>query len=146
MSALPPISPKANPAATPTSNGAGSGAAANGMPAVMPRGGVVSLAIKDRAGLYAAYMSFIQHGGIFVPSNRPYKIGEEVFLMLSLLDNPQKFPVSGRIVWLTPAGTPNKTPGIGIQFADDDPGRALKKTIEDLLGNALNAQRSTQTI
>lgn len=122
------------------------GAKAPQMPAQMPRGGVVSLAIKDKAGLYSAYMPFIQNGGIFVPSNKPYKLGEEVYLLLSLLDMPNKFPVTGKIIWLTPAGTENKTPGIGIQFPADDPGRALKQTIEDLLGNALSSQRGTQTI
>jgi len=55
------------------------------------RPGIVSLAIKDEAGLHAAYMPFLKNGGIFVPTQRPYRIGEEVFLVLSLLDRPQKY-------------------------------------------------------
>ncbi len=112
----------------------------------MTRPGVVSLAIKDQAGLYAAYMPFLTSGGIFVPSNRPYRLGEEVFLVLSLLDRPNKYQVAGRVAWITPAGMPNKTPGIGVQLSDDDPGRALRRTIEELLGKMLSSQRPTQTI
>jgi len=112
----------------------------------MPRPGVVSLAIKDQAGLYAAYMPFLKNGGIFVPSNRPYRLGEEVFLVLSLFDRPNKYQVAGRVAWITPVGLANKTPGIGVQLGDDDQGRALRRTVEELLGKTLASQRPTQTL
>lgn len=110
------------------------------------RPGVVSLALKDHAGLYAAYMPFLKNGGIFVPSTRPYRLGEEVFLVLSLFDRPQKYQVAGRVAWITPVGLANKTPGIGVHLSDDEHGRALRRTIEELMGNNLNAQRPTQTL
>ena len=32
-----------------------------------PRNGILSLTIKDKAVLYAAYMPFVKHGGLFIP-------------------------------------------------------------------------------
>ena len=51
------------------------------------RQGILSLAIKDKAALYNAYMPFIRQGGIFVPTARRYFIGDEVFLLLTLPDS-----------------------------------------------------------
>ena len=48
--------------------------------------GILSLTIKDRAVLYAAYMPFVRHGGLFVPTNKKYELGEEVFILLALMD------------------------------------------------------------
>jgi Tfp pilus assembly protein PilZ len=48
------------------------------------RQGILSLAIKDKAQLYGAYMPFLKGGGIFIPTNRRYTLGDEVFLLLSL--------------------------------------------------------------
>jgi len=37
---------------------------------------VLSLTIKERAALYAAYMPFIQGGGLFIPTDKDFSIGE----------------------------------------------------------------------
>lgn len=108
------------------------------------RPNVLSLAIKDQAGLYAAYMPFLNRGGIFVPSNRPFRLGEQVFLVLSLLE--RKYQIAGHVAWITPAGTPLKTPGVGVHFPDDDNGRNLRRAIEEILGKALESGRPTQTL
>ena len=72
-------------------------------PATMAaRPGVLSLTIKDKNALYAAYMPFVKGGGIFVPSGRAYKLGEEVFMLLTLMDSKEKIPVAGQVVWVTP--------------------------------------------
>ena len=41
------------------------------------RQGILSLAIKDKAQLYGAYMPYLRGGGIFVPTNRRYSLGDE---------------------------------------------------------------------
>ena len=56
--------------------------------------GILSLTIKDRAVLYAAYLPFVRHGGLFVPTNKKYELGEEVFILLALMDEPQKIPIN----------------------------------------------------
>ena len=108
---------------------------------------VVSLAIRDRAALYAAYMPFLRYGGIFVPSTRPYKLGDEVFLLLSLMEDEQRYPIAGKVAWITPPGAGNRhTQGFGIHLSDDDSDRRLRQRIEELLGTALGSSRSTHTI
>ncbi|MFN2350226.1 MAG: pilus assembly protein PilZ, partial [Thioalkalivibrio sp.] len=39
--------------------------------------GILSLAIKDKNSLYAAYMPFVKNGGLFIPTQKPYKLGDE---------------------------------------------------------------------
>ena len=111
------------------------------------RPAVLSLSIKEKAALYAAYMPYLKHGGIFVPTNRPYNIGDEVYLILTLLDDPTRIPVAGKVVWISPSGGgASKTPGIGVQFPADESGNAARKRIEDALGAALRSARPTHTL
>jgi type IV pilus assembly protein PilZ len=111
------------------------------------RPSVVSLAIRDRAALYAAYMPFLRNGGIFVPGTRPSRLGEEIFLLLTLMQDEQRHRLAGKVAWITPAGAGNHhTQGVGVHFLDDEAGRMLKKRIEELLGTSLGASRSTHTM
>ena len=85
------------------------------------RSGILSLTIKDKSVLYAAYMPFIKEGGLFIPTNKQYQLGDEVFMLLKLMDEPEKVPVAGRVIWITPKGAQgNKVAGIGVQFTGDE--------------------------
>lgn len=111
------------------------------------RPSVLSLPIKEKAALYAAYMPFLANGGIFVPTNKPYKIGDEIYLILTLMDDPTKYPIAGKIAWVTPAGANNnKAQGIGVHFSADESGQRVKARIEELLGAALRSSRATHTL
>ena len=111
------------------------------------RPAVMSLAIRERAGLYAAYMPFLVNGGIFVPTNKICHLGEEIFLLLSLMEDEIRYPIAGKVVWMTPAGASNNhTPGVGVHFPDDETGRRLRQRIEELLGTALGSARATHTM
>jgi type IV pilus assembly protein PilZ len=111
-----------------------------------PRQGILSLTIRDKSSLYAAYMPFIKNGGLFIPTNKAYKIGDEVFMLLTLTDNKEKLPVAGRVVWLTPKGAQgNRTAGIGVQFSELDNG-ATRNKIETQLAGALKSDRQTHTM
>ncbi|NOY66459.1 MAG: pilus assembly protein PilZ [Gammaproteobacteria bacterium] len=110
------------------------------------RQGILSLTIKDKSALYAAYMPFVKNGGLFIPTKKEYKLGDEVFMLLTLMDETEKLPVAGIIVWVTPAGAQsNRAPGIGVQFSDQD-GGAAKNKIETYLAGALEAERPTHTM
>lgn len=112
-----------------------------------PRPSVLSLNINSKSALYAAYMPQLKRGGIFIPTTRPYAIGDEVFMLLTLMDDPTKLSVSGRVVWITPAGAQgNRQQGIGVQFEDNDAGKAVRAKIEGVLGNAMRAARQTHTL
>lgn len=110
------------------------------------RQGILSLTIKDKSALYAAYMPFIKGGGLFIPTKKEYHIGEEVFMLLSLMEDPEKLPVAGKIIWLTPIGAQgNRSAGIGVQFSGQDDGAARNK-IEGYLAGSLDSERPTHTM
>ncbi len=111
------------------------------------RPGVLSLNIRERTALYAAYMPWIKGGGIFIPTNRPYQLGDEVFMLLSLMDDPAKIAVQGKVVWITPDGVQgNRSQGIGVQFTNDETGFTARNKIEGILGGTLSSTRSTHTM
>jgi len=108
--------------------------------------GILSLAIKDKGSLYAAYIPFVQNGGLFIPTTKLYQLGDEVFMLLSLMDETERLPVAGNVVWITPANAQgNRTSGIGVQFSKQDNGQTRNK-IETLLAGALQADRPTHTM
>lgn len=110
-----------------------------------PRNGILSLTIKDKAVLYAAFMPFIKNGGLFIPTNKRYKLGAEVFILLSLMEEPEKLPVAGRVVWITPKGAQgSRAAGIGIQFNNEDD--SVLKKIETYLAGSLDSDRPTYTL
>ncbi len=111
-----------------------------------PRQGILSLSIKEKNALYAAYMPFVENGGLFVPTKRTYKMGEEVFMLLSLMEETERLPIAGKIIWITPAGAEGyRASGIGVQFSDQDGGTARDK-IETYLAGALESDRTTHTM
>jgi len=110
------------------------------------RQGILSLTIKDKSALYAAFMPFVQNGGLFIPTNKTYELGDEVFMLLTLMEEKEKLPVAGKIIWVTPKGAQgNRATGIGVQFSAQDDGLARKK-IETYLAGALNSDRQTHTM
>lgn len=122
-------------------------AAAGAANTAVARPSVLSLPIKEKAALYAAYMPFLTNGGIFVPTNKPYKLGDDIYLILTLMDDPTKYPIAGKIVWITPPGANhNKAQGIGVHFSSDESGQRVKARIEELLGAALRSTRATHTL
>lgn len=111
------------------------------------RPSVLSLSITSKSALYAAYMPFLKQGGLFLPTNREYKLGDEIFLLLTLMDEPARLPIAGSVVWVTPAGAQgNKTQGIGIQFSADESGQSARRKIEGILAGHLTSSRQTHTI
>ena len=108
--------------------------------------GILTLTIKDKSALYMAYMPYVKNGGLFIPTNKNYRLGAEVFLLLTLMDDAERLPVAGKVIWVTPRGAQGKrTAGIGVQFSDQDGGNTQKK-IETYLAGALHAERPTHTM
>ncbi len=111
------------------------------------RQGIVSLAVKDKAALYNAYMPYIRQGGIFVATPNRYVLGDEVFLLLTLPESSERTPVAGKVVWVTPAGAQGSRPaGIGIQFNEGPEGEGVRGKIEALLAGTLDSERATSTM
>ena len=116
-------------------------------PETSQRPGVFTLVIRSKASLYAAWIPLLKGGGIFLPSTRSHTLGEEVLILLSLLDDPNKIPLHGAVAWINPAhGTGNRPQGIGVQLHDSEASRELRKRVEGLLAGALQSSRPTHTI
>jgi type IV pilus assembly protein PilZ len=111
------------------------------------RPSVIQLVFRERGALYAAYMPMFSEGGIFVPTTRDYKLGEDIYLLLSLPDDPQRYPVAGKVGWITPANASGgRTQGVGVRFPTDEKSRALRQRIEEALGTSISSVKPTQTI
>ena len=116
-------------------------------PATTPRPSVIQLSIKEKAALYAAYIPMFTEGGVFIPTSREYSLGDDVYVLLSLPEDMQRYPVAGKVAWVTPAkAAGGRTQGVGIMFPKDEKSRTLKLKIEEILGAQLASERPTQTI
>jgi type IV pilus assembly protein PilZ len=112
----------------------------------MTKPGLLTLTIKDKSALYLAYMPFVTNGGLFVPTNSSYKLGDEIFMLLSIMEDEERIPVAGRVIWITPKGSQGKRKaGIGVQFSDQDQGNTQKR-IENYLAGALGGDKLTHTL
>ena len=135
MSTTPPAGSAAAPGAT----------TANSSSAARPS--VIQLAIREKAGLYAAYIPLFSEGGVFIPSARNYKLGDDVYVLMTLPEDTQRYPVAGKVAWVTPArASGNRTQGVGVRFPNDEKSRLLKIKIEEIHGAHLASDRPTQTI
>lgn len=111
------------------------------------RPGVIQLVFKEKGALYAAYIPLFGDGGLFVPSTRDYKLGEDVYLLLALPDDHARYPVAGKVAWVTPANAAGgRTQGIGVKFPNDEKTRQIKHKIEEILGTSISSSKPTQTI
>ncbi|MDB5965207.1 MAG: pilus assembly protein PilZ [Polaromonas sp.] len=116
-------------------------------PGAAARPSVVQLAIKEKAALYAAYIPLFKEGGVFIPTTREYQLGADVYVLLTLPEDTQRYPVAGKVAWVTPPrAAGNRTQGVGVRFPSDEKSRLLKLKIEEILGAHLASDRPTQTI
>lgn len=112
-----------------------------------PRSSVIQLVFREKGALYAAYIPLLTDGGLFVPTTRDFKLGDDIYLLLSLPDDPQRYPVAGKVAWITPVNASGgRTQGVGVRFPSDDKTRQLRVKIEELLGTSISSSKPTQTI
>jgi type IV pilus assembly protein PilZ len=130
----------------PTASGAKPAGAATSAPSTA-RPSVIQLVFREKGALYAAYIPLFTDGGLFVPTTRDYRLGEDIYLLLSLPDDPQRYPVAGKVAWITPVNASGgRTQGVGVRFPADDKTRLLKLRIEEILGTSISSSKPTQTI
>ena len=111
------------------------------------RPSVIQLVFREKGALYAAYIPLLTDGGLFVPTAREYRLGDDIYLLLSLPDDPQRYPVAGKVAWLTPSNASGgRTQGVGVRFPADEKTRGLKLKIEEILGTSISSSKPTQTL
>jgi type IV pilus assembly protein PilZ len=115
--------------------------------ATASRPSVIQLVFREKGALYAAYIPLFTEGGLFVPTTRDYKLGEDIYLLLSLPEDPQRYPVAGKVAWITPPNASGgRTQGVGVRFPTDEKTRLLRVRIEEILGTSISSSKPTQTI
>lgn len=111
------------------------------------RPSVIQLVFREKSALYAAYIPAFTEGGLFVPTTRDYKLGEDIYLLLALPEDNQRYPVAGKVAWLTPANASGgRTQGVGVRFPGDDKTRLIRVRIEEILGTTVSSSKPTQTL
>ncbi len=111
------------------------------------RPSVIQLVFREKSALYAAYIPAFTEGGLFVPTTRDYKLGEDIYLLLALPEDNQRYPVAGKVAWLTPANASGgRTKGVGVRFPGDEKTRLIRVRIEEILGTAVSSSKPTQTL
>ena len=116
-------------------------------PGSVTRPSVIQLVFREKGALYAAYIPLFAEGGLFVPTARDYRLGDDIYLLLSLPDDPQRYPVAGKVAWVTPANASGgRTQGVGVRFPNEEKMRALRVKIEEILGTSIQSSKPTQTI
>lgn len=109
------------------------------------RTSILKLDLSDRSRLYDAWMGFVKGGGLFIPTEREYSLGEEAFVRVDMPDDSSK-AIAGKVVWMSPRGVVRpRRQGIGIQISKSDRGE-FRRQAEALLAGALTAEKPTQTV
>lgn len=110
------------------------------------RSSVISIAIKDKQALYMSYMPYVKNGGLFVPTKKEYDLGDEMFLLVKIMEEPEPVQISGKVVWISPPGALGNRPrGVGVQFIGDTAKKA-SMLIESKLGASISLTRATHTM
>lgn len=100
----------------------------------------------DENELYASYMPYVEHGGLFIATTDSYQLGHVVLLSVNLPGRSDSIDIAGNVVWLTPKGAHGgKGAGIGVQFNGDNK-QYLNNEIETLLVGMLQSDKPTDTI
>lgn len=108
---------------------------------------MIKLHITERTMLYSSYMSFLRGGGMFIASSDHFSMGEEVLLVLEVMEHDTKFPLRCQVVWQNPpSSNPMRPGGVGLAFPGDEIGKQAKATIETNLAGLLDNPRQTYTM
>jgi type IV pilus assembly protein PilZ len=102
--------------------------------------GMLSLQITDIEELEKSYMPFLENGGIFIPTESFYNIGDTILVSLNLLDDVEPVSILGTIVWITPKSCHEHSPGVGVSFNKDN--LKLRNKIESHLVDSNNSHPS----
>jgi type IV pilus assembly protein PilZ len=110
------------------------------------RSGILNVSLNNAEELYKCYMPFLVKGGIFIPTTKQFSMGDDVFVLLELMGEAEKFPLTGKIVWISPAGGSNyRKQGVGIEFPEDVSSTLINK-IETQLAGLLSSEKPTYTL
>lgn len=84
--------------------------------------------------LKKAYMDFVREGGIFVPTEAAFHLGDLVTVVLTLPEDEQTYTFTSDVIWITPKHTSGNGDhaGIGLQCSESQ-GDAFQKSVIALI-------------
>ncbi len=108
---------------------------------------VLAVHIEAPSALYAAYMPWLKRGGLFVPTQRPFSLGDPLFLRVQLPDEREPLLIAGTVAWINPANvTGGRVQGVGVHFDEGEMAVRLRALIEKKLGALLGSGKTTHTL
>ncbi len=110
------------------------------------RGGILTCHIENIETLYASYLSFVNNGAIFVPSDQPQQLGNEVFIAITLPNSSERLPMNGKVVWINTKAQSGRPAGFAVQIGTDIAGQKIKNEVERLLAGKVDGLQSTYTM
>ncbi|WP_350560419.1 PilZ domain-containing protein [Psychrobacter sp. CAL346-MNA-CIBAN-0220] len=110
------------------------------------RGGILTCHIENIATLYASYLSFVNNGALFIPSNQIHQLGDEVFIAVTLPSSSERLPMNGKVVWINYKAQVNRPAGFAVQIGTDVVGQKINSEIERLLAGKTDSQQATYTM
>lgn len=98
---------------------------------------ILNHTIKNQSELNLSYMPFITEGGLFIPTEQAFSLGDAVTINLQLPDKAELMKIEGKVIWITPLNALHHAlPGVGIQFTGEEAQR-VRDQIEGTLGNVM---------
>lgn len=113
----------------------------------MAQKGILSCSIDDKKELYRCYMPFLLGGGLFIPTRKQFRLGDEVLVLLTLMGE-ERMAIPGRVAWLSPhgSGKSGANAGVGVQFQETPEGEQAQSRISSELAGMLDSDRPTHTL
>lgn len=84
----------------------------------------------DLPSLKRAFMPFVVEGGIFIPTQNNYQLGDFIQATITLPESKHDYIFTGEVIWISSKS--NSHTGVGITCNGDE-GRALRKAITEML-------------
>ncbi|XXQ68700.1 PilZ domain-containing protein [Neisseriaceae bacterium B1] len=112
-------------------------------------GRMMSLRLESKPIIYSSYMSFVEFGGVFLPTDDKFAMGEEILLVLELVGpgKTEKLFIKTNVCWINANPSASGRPkGIGLAFTNDESGLKAKAIIEAILTGLLQNERPTYTL
>ena len=110
---------------------------------------ILQLRLESKPVIYASYMSFLESGGVFLPTDDKFDMGEEILLVLELvgLGKTEKIFIKTNVCWINANPSASGRPkGIGLAFGSDESGLKAKTIFENILSGLLHNERPTYTL
>jgi len=107
------------------------------MDMIMTAARSVDFVFSDIKALQRAYMPFVLDGGIFIPTQKSFELGEEIIANITLPDDGEKISFTGEVIWITPKSAQGviQQAGIGVQFTGKN-AEVFRKKIKQLIESA----------